>query len=80
MDTIPSHTWSREQDETFDHLIDILTGIFRNEKAARIRLLGYREALRAFEPVLVLGTLRRLLHEADTMPTPHQIRQQILQA
>jgi len=79
MDPVTPYAWSREQDEAFDHLIDLLTGIFLNEKAARIRLLGYRAVLRVFEPILVLGTLRLLLHEADTMPTPHQIRQ-ILQA
>ena len=70
--------WTRDQLEAFDHAIDLLTGVFLNEKASRIRLLGYRLVLQDLDPLQVLPALRRMLETWDTMPSPHQIREQIV--
>ncbi len=70
--------WTIKDREAFDHLIDMLTGVFLNEKAARIRLLGYKEALECFAPDTVLEALRHWLRHGSAMPTPGQIRAWIL--
>ena len=75
---LPGEGWTIKDREAFDHLIDILTGVFLNEKAARIRILGYREALECFAPDTVLETLRYWLLYGGAMPTPGQIRAWIL--
>lgn len=75
---LPGEGWTIKDREAFDHLIDMLTGVFLNEKAARIRLLGYREALECFAPDQVLEALRHRLRYGVSMPTPGQIRAWIL--
>ena len=74
---LPGEGWTMKDWDAFDHLIDMLTGVFLNEKAARIRLLGYRDALDCFAPETVLAALRHLRYGA-TMPTPGEIRAWIL--
>lgn len=78
MPLLPGEGWTMKDWDAFDHLIDMLTGVFLNEKAARIRLLGYREALDCFAPDTVMETLRHWLLHGAAMPTPGQIRAWIL--
>ena len=66
--------WTNAEMETFDHLLDMLTGIFQNEKAARIRILGYYTALRDLEVSQVICVLQHCLLTASVMPSPYVIR------
>lgn len=71
--------WTSRQADTIDHYLDMLTGVFLNEKAARIRILGYSNALRQYQADAIIAVLSDALANDDTMPTPAQIRQRILE-
>ena len=66
--------WTNAEREAFDHCIDMLTGIFLNEKAARIRIHGYYVALRDLEAAQVLPVVDHFLLYASAMPSPYMIR------
>ena len=70
--------WTTRQSDDIDHYLDMLTGVFLNEKAARIRLMGYRHVLRPYEADTILAVLSLALVHDTTMPTPAKIRERIL--
>ncbi len=71
-------TWNQKQYEELDHYIDLLTGIFLNEKASRIRCLGYRLGLQDLDPVTVLQYMERGLTSWKFLHTPATIRAHLL--
>ncbi len=63
-----------QQEEAFETCIDMLTGIFANEKASRIRISAYKYALDGLRPNLILAALDIYIKEGQKMPTPRDIR------
>ena len=65
--------WTPKQHEEFSVYIDMLTGIFLNEKTSAIRLKAYWYVLREQSPTRVLSILQESIKGAISMPTPAQI-------
>ena len=65
--------WTQEDYDQLDHAIDLLTGVFRNEKAARIRLKAYQLALERFSPSIVIRLVTGYLIQAQHMPLPSEL-------
>ena len=70
--------WTSADLDRFAQLVDMLTGIFLNEKAARIRIVGYQHAVEAYDPRSVCAVLEDALHTAHCMPLPCDILQALL--
>ena len=65
--------WTQEHHEAFENYIDMLTGVFSNEKASRIRIAAYKYALRDYDPAVILERLDYCLKHARGMPSPAEI-------